>query len=466
MQESTETQSAKVTAAGVTSTQQPLRRQFSWTLPATAIYGACNLLLVVVLNKFGSEQLGMDGAETNIAAVGRFGLAFAVTGPFFLFANLRFGLILGTDVQSKASVSDYFIVRAWLIAAAVGVFVCALLWGRNSDIAVLAFLVACAKSAESFSDLCCGVQQRLQRMDRIAISFVANGVAMTLAFGSVFIATRNLTLATLALCVARIAVLVIYDLRQAHFAGIETGQPLWAAEAFTLTKKRRLLFLTGAPLGITAALISLTSNTPKYLLPVMHSEAMLGLFITLAGVLQAGNLVFRAIELPAAPRLSTAIAQRDAGKFWKLLGLLCSIFFVIGLVGCIFSLWLGGPVLSALFTPSDASQDVFATMGGLLALMIACTAFSQVAGMIESSMIAARMTAVQIPMHCLTAICCLVLSWLMIPKLELVGAVLAVTFCRFPFMVLGVLFLRQKLAEPKEHAELEVATEPVRRRAA
>ena len=87
-------------------------------------------------------------------------------------------------------------------------------------------------------------------------------------------------------------------------------------------------------------------------------------------------------------------------------------------------------------------------MGGVLAAMVLASVFSQVAGIIESALIAARLTAQQVPMHCITAISCLALCIWLIPIYQLYGAVLAVTVCRFPFVAIGVLLLRQKLREP------------------
>ena len=49
---------------------------------------------------------------------------------------------------------------------------------------------------EALSDLCCGIQQRIERMDRIAISMAANGVSIIAAFALIFFWTQSLALAT------------------------------------------------------------------------------------------------------------------------------------------------------------------------------------------------------------------------------------------------------------------------------
>jgi O-antigen/teichoic acid export membrane protein len=209
------------------------------------------------------------------------------------------------------------------------------------------------------------------------------------------------------------------------------------------------LLFSAAPLGITAAMISLTTNIPRYVILAVYDEHVLGLFASVAVVLQAGSLVFRAVEQPAIPRLARLLERRDASRFWTLINRLFGLFLVIGLIACMLSLLFGPALLNILF------NNKFKTMGGVLAMMTLAAAIGQIAGMIESSLIAARLTAVQIPMHCVTALSCLFLCHTLVPPYGLYGAVLAVTVCRFPFMLIGVLLLRQKLAQPPNETDFK-----------
>jgi O-antigen/teichoic acid export membrane protein len=204
----------------------------------------------------------------------------------------------------------------------------------------------------------------------------------------------------------------------------------------------RILLLSALPLGATAALVSLTMNIPRYVISAVHDRKMLGLFASVAVILQAGALIFRAIEQPAMPRLAKLISERDAFGFWRLLFRLCCLFTGVAAINVVLSLLVGTQVLTLLF------NDNFADLGGVLALMALATAVSQMAGLVESSLIAARVTAVQVPMHVITVLSCLVLCQWLVPSTQLYGAVLAVAVCRFPFMLIGVWLLRQKLSEP------------------
>ena len=417
--------------------RKSLGRQVSWTLAANALYGGCNLLLLVVLNKLG-----------NATEVGKYGLALAVTAPIFMCANLRFATVLASDMRSSVCLKDYFTVRIALVIASLIAVATMLIAGASNELAMLIGVVAVTKSVEAIQDLCCGVQQRIERIDRIAVSLVAYGLAMFGAFLTVYAFTRNLCAAAAALLLARVCVLLLYDL---PVAALASEEPVFVDAAdisgtsgyFRRETWPRLqeLLVASAPLGLTAALMSLASNMPRYVIPAAFDEGMLGIFVSMAIVLQAGGLVFRAVEQPAVPRLALAIHHRDGKRFWTLLGSLCLIFSAIGLVGALASWLVGGRILDFIFTRQ------FLMMGGVLASMMLATVVGQIAGMVESSLIAARVIRIQVPMHCITVAICFELSNLLIPRLELYGAVLALAICRIPFMLFGVLLLRRKLAE-------------------
>lgn len=423
--------------------RKSLGRQVSWTLAANTLYGGCNLLLLVVLNKFGSA-----------AEVGRYGLALAVTAPIFMCANLRFATVLASDMRDSVYLKDYFTVRIALVIASLVAVATMLVMQSSNDTAILIGIVAVTKAIEAIQDLCCGVQQRIERIDRIAISLATNGLSMFGAFAAVYALTLNLCAAASSLLLARVCVLLVYDLPVAALAGREpvfvrdaenSGElPYFRSETW---KRLRSLLAASAPLGLTAALMSLASNMPRYVIPAAFDEELLGIFVSMAVVLQAGGLVFRAVEQPAIPRLALAIHHHDGKRFWTLLGSLCLIFSAIGLVGACGSWLAGGHLLNVMFTRQ------FLMMGGVLASMMLATVVGQIAGMVESSMIAARVIGVQVPMHCITVATCFALSNLLIPRLELYGAVLALAICRIPFMLIGVLLLRRKLSHGQVEAD-------------
>ena len=404
------------------------------------------------------DKAGVSNKLGGPAEAGRFSLALAIAGPVYMFANLRFGSILGSDMREYVPLREYFTVRAWLLLSATLLVFLSVSMRETTTVTWVLLFVALTKVTEAISELCCGVQQRIERMDRIAISLVANGVFGVSVFASVYAITRSLVFACAGIAAARLVVVLCYDIPMTRWAA---RQPVFSGAAtrnIDAAERRRslwLLLLSAAPLGITAALISLTSNIPRYVLTAVFDEEKLGMYASIAIVLQAGNLVFRAVEQPVLPRLAVAAKQHDAERFWKLLISMCGVFLIIAAVGAAISFLIGGQLLAIVFTPE------FRSFGPVLSLITVAMAVAQIAGMIESSLIASRVIAVQVPMHCVTVVSCLVLSLVLIPRFELYGAVLAITICRFPFMCIGVWLLRQKFAEKGDGTAVPRMTERV-----
>lgn len=393
-----------------------------------------------------------DAAGT--AEAGRFNWAMSVTAPLFMFANLRFRTLLATDTQSTNTIADYFQVRTGLLAIVAMAILAMVAWLFYQGEATKAFLVlaiAAVKTVEAYSDLCCGLQQRVQRMDRIAASLFANGLLMMGTFVAIYVQSQKVVYATLGLLIARLVVLFAYDIPMARVAAqsdcfrpsVDTQTDGNSVTGPTAAQRIRGLLFAALPLGVTAGLLSLTSNIPRYMISSVFNDSMLGIYASLAVTIQAGNLIFRAIELPSMPRLAKLIAKRDAGGFWRLLGKLIFIFVAVAGVGSVISLLFGGSLLTLVF-----GNSAYETMGAMLALVVVCTAVAQIAGILESSLIAARLTAIQLPMHGVTVGLCFGLSCLLIPRMEILGAVLAVTICRFPFIAISVWLLRQRLRTP------------------
>ena len=365
-----------------------------------------------------------------------------------MFANLRFSTVLATDRGETVHLADYFGLRVALVSVAVvGLAIWCSIRGGFGIEWLLAVITLC-KAVEAINELCCGVQQRIERMDRIAISLGANAIAISAAFAVIYYLTRNLTLAAVGHLGSTFGCLV--GIRSSGVAlGGERDRLRWKGETRSELAYRgswnrmQRLLIAAAPLGVTAALVSLTFNIPRYIIRAEHSREMLGLFASVAVVMQAGALVFRAVEQPALPRLARFLERRDAYGFWGLLFRLCCLFFVMGLGCCVASLVLGPLRPGDRFYVRLHESGWGTCADGIGDMRLA------IAGMIESSLIAARVTAVQVPMHCITAITCFGLCRLLVPTMELYGAVLAVAVCRFPFMLVGVWFLREKLRAPK-----------------
>jgi O-antigen/teichoic acid export membrane protein len=183
-------------------------------------------------------------------------------------------------------------------------------------------------------------------------------------------------------------------------------------------------------------LVSLNSNTPKYLLAYFQGDHELGIFCTLAAVMAAGTMAFRAVEQPSSPRLAIYF-QHQRRAFWRLLKALIAIFTVVGVITVLLSVLFGRLLLSRLLAPE------YGPYADVLALMMLATTTAHVAGILETSLIGARWTRVQLPMHGCTMLLCLALGYWLIPRTGAHGAAVALSVCRFPYIILAIILLRR-----------------------
>lgn len=405
---------------------RPLWKQFSWTLPANVFYGACQCLLLVVLNHYGSPSV-----------VGQFGLALSIAAPVFLFAHLRLATMLATDVNETVDLAHYVLIRVWCVWGALLLLGATASWFAPDSIRLLLVLVALTKATEAITDFCYGVQQRIHHIDRICLSLVAHGLLTVIGFTAAYLWTRSLSWGVVGLLLARLLVLVGYDLpmlRRAARSTVFTQAAANRLDAGRWLEAWRIV-RQALPLGLTALSLSLTSNVPRYLIAHLQSDHALGIFCTLAATMQIGTLVFRAVDQPVTPRLARLVRGRERASYWKLFNALLGMFVVVAVLGAGLSLSIGPWVLEFAF------GGVFVSSSRLLALMFVVSALGQIVGIIEQSLIAVRITVVQLPMHLCTLVTCAVAGWFWIPLHGLHGAVWAMIVARMPFILVGVLLL-------------------------
>jgi O-antigen/teichoic acid export membrane protein len=152
-------------------------------------------------------------------------------------------------------------------------------------------------------------------------------------------------------------------------------------------------------------LISLQPNIPRYFVE-QHGERALGIFAAIAYLQVASTTVVNALGQAASPRLSKYYAAGNAQAFRMLLFKLVGFGAVFGTAGVVVALVAGREVLTLLFRPAYARQDV-------LVLLMVAAGIGYVASFLGYGMTAARYFRVQLPLVALvagvTAIAC---AWL------------------------------------------------------
>ena len=182
-----------------------LRANFSWTFAGNVVYAACQWGMLVVLAKLGSPEM-----------VGQFALGLAITAPLFVFSGLKLRAVQATDARREYCFGDYLSLRLIMIGMALlATMGIVLVVGYDRETALVILLIGLTKSFDLMSDIIYGLLQQNERMDRVAISRVIQGVLQIAALGATLSLTVNLAVGVTALAVASGTVTVIYDVRSA-----------------------------------------------------------------------------------------------------------------------------------------------------------------------------------------------------------------------------------------------------------
>lgn len=404
---------SKVVSTSLTSVSS-LKANFIWTLAGNVVYSGAQWGMLTALARFGSPEM-----------VGRFALGLAITSPIILFSNLKLRAVQATDAQSQFRFSDYLGLRLFTtLVALLSIIFIAFVSGFSFHVSLVIIFVALAKSFDSISDIFYAFLQRHERMQRISISMMIQGVIQFVCFSTTIAVTRDIAWGALALALSSGLVTVTYDIRSAlllrsHLIRDSSDQ----SDRRKLELRPRLnlstvknLGLLGLPLGLSVALSSLWTNIPRYFIQYVSGERELGIFAALSYLLVVGSTIINALGQSAVPRLATYVAARDWPSFDKLLTKLVAAGSLLGILGIILVAVAGSHVLSFLYGREYAQRGDI-----LLSIMIAqAIQFSY--NFLGTSLGAMRNFKAQAPIHLMSCLFLIVFSALLIPRFGLLGA--------------------------------------------
>lgn len=377
-----------------------LRSGFAWTFAGNAVYGASQWAILSLLAKLGGREM-----------LGQYALAVALATPAIMLAHLNLRAVLATDMARRHTFGDYLTVRLGTTAVALLALAALAAASDNSRaLAAVILLTGVAQSAENVSDIYYGALQRRERMEQIGRSLMVRGLGSLALLGGTLWLTRDLVWATLALAFGRVAVLLAYD-RPKGSAGEDLSPSGWRAQ-WTILR-------TAFPLGVVLMLSSLNTNLPRYAIERYLGTRQLGAFAAVASFMTVGGTVVNALGQTATPRLARYFSRRDMAGFRRLVVKLAGLMLALGIAGVIAAAAIGKPVLRMVYRPD------YAVLSGLLVAVMGVAILGYLAGTFGYVVTSARAFQAQVPLFCGVAAASGLASWLLIPRLGLYGAALA-----------------------------------------
>jgi O-antigen/teichoic acid export membrane protein len=430
-----------------------LRADFSWSLTGNLVYAGCQWAVLVVLAKLGSPEM-----------VGQYAFGLAIAQPILMFSKLQLRTLLTTDVDGRYYFGEYLGFR--LMTTGIGLLIIVLVnlvmrYSWESALPIL--MVGFSESLEAISDIYWAQFQVQERMDRIAKSMITRGPLSLLALGAGTYLTGNVLWGVVGLALARVLVLLSYDIRSSTRPALrslqcaedlkermvverDSSRPRW-----TLRVQGELFWIS-IPLGVISLLTTLHPNIPRYFVESFQGSRGVGIFSATAFLLSSGNLVVLALAQSACVPLAKSYARKDNANFKFILLKLLGVTGLLGVGGLLVAVSAGRQLLTLIYGPAYGEHS------DLLITIMAAGAIQYPAAMIGVAVTSARFFNPQIPLLASVIATSYMASRWLIPSYGLVGAGWATVFTSLALLVGQMVLLCWVMRTRREIVEVSAAT--------
>jgi O-antigen/teichoic acid export membrane protein len=392
------------------SSSKGLSKDVLWMAVGNAVYIGCQWGVLVATVKCGTAEM-----------VGQLSLGFAICAPIFLFCQLRLRAASATDAGNEYEAPEYMALR--LLCTSIALLAVLLIclprhFAMQTTLTILG--VAVAKSIESGSDLFYGFLQNAERMRPIALSMILRGLLGFVGFFTALLLTRSLLWALGAFCAGWGLVLAVLDLPVA--AGLirkVEGKKMHIRWRWSVLGKLARLSL---PLGLSAMLMSLAVNMPRYFVQRFGGATELGLFSALAYLTIASGMIVNSLAEVTIPRFARLFSTARLAEASRLLVLSIAATVAIGIASITVAALLSRPLVTLVY------REQYATSGGLLAWLMVAAAVANIGSIFSYILLAAR--KFNLHLFCLVALAVstALASQLLVPRWHTQGAAFASIF--------------------------------------
>ena len=309
--------------------------------------------------------------------LGGYSLAVAVTVPVFLAARMQLRQAAVADPEGGSSFGSYRKLR--LISATVAL---AAVWLFAQTLHAQSCWVVCAVAlvrwSEEIGDIHYAPAQRASRWPRVAASQLLRltGGLIVLPLGW---RVAGLPAALVAVALWQGVVTLWLDAPLARALEPARHNDVGATELLRLNW----------PLGVTAAIVSLISYTPRYALAWSSGESVVGDYAALAQAALFGNLVVQGAGQASLGKLGAAFVN-DRDAFRRSVRLLLAFAGGVGIAALSAAVLWGDVLLGAVFQPR------FAALHAELVVMMIASTFVYAASVFGYALTAAGVKAGQL----------------------------------------------------------------------
>jgi O-antigen/teichoic acid export membrane protein len=396
-----------------------ISRNVAWTASSSVVYALCQWGMLVAFARLATPE-----------ALGQFAFGLALSAPVMMFLQLQLRTVQVTDTRGRFAFADYFTLRfAASFAGLATVLLMAVAMGAQGSGIAVAAIVAAVKVVDGLGDVLFGAWQKLERLDVPAALLIVNGsVSLAALTGALWAGVPVVGAVSGSLAGSVVAFAAAAWLTRTHL------RVSFVPGAGTL---HRIGELTSAalPLGFAMALISLTSNIPRYFIQAWLGDRELGIFAALTYVTAAGMTLVSAVGNSLTPAMARDFDRGDGYAFGRRFWMLLAVSTGIGLSGLLTALLFARPVLQVVY------GEEYARSAGVFVHAMALGTVTYMAAAVGFAMSAAKCFRAQAPMLVLVVATILGASIAWIPSSGLHGAISALMLGATVQLMLGAAVL-------------------------
>lgn len=424
-----------------------LRKGISWTFLGFAVWSGCNFLMQVVLGHF----FGAHGKE----ALGTFGTASALSQPFLDLGAFGLTSIYVGRAAEQFEFEDYLGLRTWMMIAVTLALAgwTYLSFPGNAMIfwttMVFMFGCICDRTAWMFF----AIYQREDQMQHLGISQSVRGILSLVLFSVGALVFHSVFWAVVGSSAASIGMIYLWDWPRASKVYREARKgvelPHLIKPKYSWQTSKDLLILS-FPIAVSVFLDSFSLQYPRqHLAQQPNGTQLLGQLAAYSFAITIGQLGVQAVATSIAPRLGLAWSRSNLADFGRVLKYGLLMCAGLGVLLPLIAFFVGGPVLAIVLNKSFRGDPMTFMVVALSGSMVF---FGSVIG---TGLTAAKILKFQAIWKAPSGILCVVLSILIIPKYQVMGAalvlfVIGLVKVLYGGAVLGLTIQKEKkrLAEP------------------
>lgn len=394
-------------------------KNISWTFGSSLIVSFTKWLMIVIIARILTPE-----------DVGAYSLAFAITAPFTLFANMKLRSLFITEERNEFS--DYINARNILSVLSFVVLVLIALFIYPKYLYII-ILVGLIKLFDLQSDLYYALPHKEEDMDYIGRLIIIKHVITLITFLITLILTKNIVLSLL----IQLTVQIMF------FLFIEKNiitEKYYPVRKKAILRNIKRVILIGLPLGFVQMIFSFNASYPRYLLEFFESAEILGYFSAIAYILVIGNMMMNAVSQNFLPFLAKKIRAKDYKSFKRNVFINLSLFSLgLGTVLILFSYLFGEEFLNIVYGVE------YSKYGDVLILMSFALAINFVSWNFDTALLAMRYISIQPKISVFILVINLLMGYFFIKSYGIYGATYTIIITNTLQLILRGIFVKVKL---------------------